>query len=194
VDTTLPSHSAPDGEKLNLGYNEEGNSAANFTGNAIMTNTIARRLGLGFALLMTCVPLIAAATAQQQPAFKPQYFNGKVVPLATVLEKQGAKLDADAAAHWMALVAEDGKIYPLIKDDGSRMFFKDKTLLNRSVRLTGRLIPETQLLQVVNVHSYVKGQLCEVYYWCDICSIRGYELTNCGCCGDIMVLKEVPLK
>ncbi len=41
------------------------------------------------------------------------------------------------------------------------------------MRLTGRLIPGSTLLQVVNVHSYVKGKLHEVYYWCDICTIRG---------------------
>jgi hypothetical protein len=159
-----------------------------------MTHCMRRRAGLLLALLMTGVPVAFGASAQQQPAVKSKYFNGKVVPLATVLDKQGAKLDADAAAHWMALVADDGKVYPLIKDDGSRMFFKDKTLLNRPMRLTARLLPDSQLLQVVNVHSYVKGQLHEVYYWCDICSIRGYELTKCGCCGDIMVLKEVPVR
>ena len=148
-----------------------------------------RRLGLLVAVLMACMP----AAAQQPPA-KMQYFNGKVVPLATVLEKQGVKLDADAADHWLALVADDGKVYPLIKDDGSRMFFKDAKLLNRPMRLTARLLSGSQMLQVVNVHSYLKGQLHEVYYWCDICSIRGYELTKCGCCGDIMVLREVPAK
>jgi hypothetical protein len=159
-----------------------------------MTSTQRRRLGLIVALLLPCATALGSTAAQDQPAFKTEYFRGKVVPLATVLEKQGAKLDADAAAQWMALVGDDGKIYPLIKDDGSRMFFKDKTLLNRPMRLTARKVPGSQLLQVVNVHSYVKGELNEVYYWCDICSIRGYELGNCGCCGAIMVLKEVPLR
>src|SRR5271163_2332881 len=81
-----------------------------------MFKTCRRRLGLFVALLMTCVPTVA-----QQPQAKTQYFNGKVLPLATVLEKQGVKLDADAADHWMALVADDGKIYPLIKLDGSTL-------------------------------------------------------------------------
>jgi hypothetical protein len=154
-----------------------------------MSQTQRRRFGVIAALLMTCVPTVVAARAQQ-PAFKTQYFNGKVVPLAAVLEKQGAKLDADAAAHWMALVGDDGKIYPLVKDDGSRMFFKDKALLNRPMRLTARLLPESQMLQVVHVHSYHKGELYEVYYWCDTCSIRTYELGDCSCCGAITVLRE----
>jgi hypothetical protein len=158
-----------------------------------MTSITRRRIGLGLALVLSCVPA-AFGRAGQAPAFKTEYFNGKVVPLAGLLEKQGAKLDSDAAEHWMALVTDDGKIYTLIKDDGSRMFFKDKTLQNRPMRLTARLLPETRMLQVVNVHSYIKEQLHEVYYWCDVCSIRAYEMGNCGCCGEKMVLREVPLR
>src|SRR5262249_15193582 len=99
-----------------------------------------------------------------------------------------------AAEHWMALVGDDGTIYPLVKDDGSRMFFKDKALLNRPMRLTARRIPQSQLLQVVKVYSYLKGELHEVYYWCDGCSVRAYEAGHCGCCGDKLVRKEVPLR
>jgi hypothetical protein len=123
-----------------------------------------------------------------------QFYNGKVKPLAAVLDKSGIKLDPEAAPQWLALVMDDGKVYPLIKDDGSRMFFKDARLLNRPMRLTARLFADTHLLQVVNVHSYQKGQLCEVYYWCDICTIRRHELNKCECCGGPMDLREVPVK
>lgn len=123
-----------------------------------------------------------------------QFFKGKVVPLADLLAKHGAKLDADAAPTWLALVTEDNKILPLVKDAGARMFFKDAKLLNRPMRLTGKLIPGAQLLQVINVHSIVQGKLHDVYYWCDICTIRGYEAGICDCCGDPMVFRETPAK
>jgi hypothetical protein len=126
---------------------------------------------------------------------KTEYYKGKVVPLAAILEKMAATLDADAAPYWLALVGDDGKIYPLVKDDGSRMFFNDARLLNRPMRLTGRLLPGSQLLQVLEVHSYnQKNQLQEVYYWCDICSIKRYEKKLCDCCGAPMELREVPIK
>ena len=125
---------------------------------------------------------------------KTSYFKGKVVPLADLLKKQGAKLDADAAPYSLALETDAGKIYPLVKDAGARMFFKDARLLNRPMRLTGRLVPNSTLLQVVNVHSYINGKLNEVYYWCDICAIRGYEAGVCSCCGGPMELREVPIK
>ncbi len=157
--------------------------------------TAKRRLGLLAALLLGLSPVLTAvATPRQGGGFKTAEFKGKVLPLAKVLEQRGAKLDPDAAPQWLALVTDDGKAYPLVKDDGSRMFFKDAKLLGRPMRLTGRLVEGTGLLQVVNVHSYVKGQLHEVYYWCDICSIRRNELNKCDCCGEILVLREAPVK
>jgi hypothetical protein len=125
---------------------------------------------------------------------KPETYTGKVKPLAELVAQIGSKLDADAAPHWLALVTDDGKIYPLIKDTGGRMFFVDKRLLNRPMRITGRLLPGTQLMQVLEVQTLIKGVPHEIYYWCDICTIRRNEKMFCECCGAMMDLKEVPLK
>ena len=159
-----------------------------------MRSAFSRRLGLCLAAALALSPVLLSRAGQAPSAPRDQFYKGKVVPLAGVLEKSGIKLDPDAAPQWLALVTDAGKVYPLIRDDGSRMFFKDRRLLNRPMRLTGRLFGDTHLLQVVNVHSFLKGQLHEVYYWCDICSIRGYELNKCDCCGGPMELREVPIK
>jgi hypothetical protein len=156
-----------------------------------------RRLGVGVALALGLCPFLAARTAQDSPAAKPktEFFTGKVIPLQDRLEKFGSRLTPEAAPHWLALVTKEDKVYPLIEDDGARMFFKDPTLRNRPMRLTGRLFAGTHLLQVVDVHSYdKKGRLCEVYYWCDICSIRRSAPGPCECCGQPMELREVPVK
>src|SRR5262249_60653756 len=109
------------------------------------------------------------------PAAKADGFSGKVVGLADVVAKAGGRRDADAAPYWLALAADDGKVYPLVKDAGSRLFFKDPALLGRPVRLTGRLLPGTGLLRVTAAHTVRKGEVCEVYYWCDVCSIKRGE-------------------
>jgi hypothetical protein len=153
-----------------------------------------RRLGIALALAVILAPVWFGLAAQESAGFKTQHFNGKVVGLSTVLAKAGVKLDADAAPQWLALVTDDGTVYPLIKDAGTRMFFQDPVLLDRPMRLTGRLVPKTSLLQAVNVHSYRQGKLHEVYYWCDICTIKGYEKVKCGCCGAPMELREVAVK
>jgi hypothetical protein len=144
------------------------------------------------ALALCVLPFaFTAAAAADQPT---SVFNGKVVPLADLVAKLGSQLDADAAPVWLALVTDDGKVYPLIKDDGARMFFQDERLRGRPMRLTGRLLPGSHLLQVVEVRSVKNGQLNEVYYWCDICAIKRFEKKKCDCCGGPMELREVPVK
>jgi hypothetical protein len=149
------------------------------------------RIGLLLAATVAAVPLLLAGLAEPAPpAPKTEELTGKVVPLAGPLEKFGAKLDADAAPAWLALVTEDGKTYPLIKDSGSRMFFKDAKLQDRPVRLTGRMFGDTRLLQVLSVRTLVKGVLHEPYYWCDVCKIKRLEPNACDCCGAPLEFRE----
>jgi|SRR4051794_5645112 len=156
-----------------------------------MTPT-ARRAALLLAMALMTVP--AWLRSEDSASTKKiDYFKGRVVPFAEHLAKQGAKLDADAGPAWMVLVADDGKVYPLLKDASSRMFFQDAQLLHRPMRLTGRLVPGSGVLQVINVHSYKDGKLHEVYYWCDICTIRSYEAGICDCCGGPVERREVPV-
>jgi hypothetical protein len=160
-----------------------------------MTFSLRVRLCLVVFLCLILGLFLFRPAGAADEAAKTRQIDGKVVPLAGLLEKIGSKLDREAASHWLALVSEDGKVYPLIPDDGSRLFFKDPHLQNRPMRVTGRLFQDTRLLQVVSVNSIVKGELHEIYYWCDICSIRRNELLpRCDCCGGPLQLREVPVK
>ena len=161
-----------------------------------MRHSITRRIVATSAIAASvALTIIALAPARSdEPQSKPSFFNGKVVPLKEIVEKIGSKLDADAEPSWLALVTDKGDIYPLIKDEGSRMFFKDATLLKRPMRLTGKLLPKSTLLQVLEVHSMKDGTLHDIYYWCDICSIKRYEKKICDCCGGPMELREEPVR
>lgn len=123
-----------------------------------------------------------------------EYFTGKVVPLADVLAKSGLTLDKAEAAKLLALLVDDGKVYPLRNEENGRMFYSDKTLLNRPMRLTAREVGAGHFLQVFQVHSIIKGELHEVYYWCDICTIKRHEKKDCECCGAPMELREEKVK
>src|SRR5438552_3701034 len=147
------------------------------------------RVSLVLCLGMAAVPLFGLPAQDARPN---QHFTGKVVPLADVPAKTRPKVDAESATH--ALVTEDNKVYPLLKDASSRMFAKDERLVNRPMRLTARLDPKTNMLQVINVHSLKNGKLHDVYYWCDICTIKGFEKGICDCCGGPMELRELPGK
>jgi hypothetical protein len=148
-----------------------------------------RRLALLLALLFALAPFFAAAAPKKLDSF-----SGKVVPLSKVLAKAKIDLDPDAAAHWLALVTADGKVYPLIKNAGSRAFFQDKSLHDRPMQLLGRVVEGSQLLQVNTINSVIEGKVHDLYYWCDICSIRRPEKNACECCGGAMELREVPMK
>lgn len=153
-----------------------------------------RRLGLLLALGFALMPLCGGRAGDNKPAAKPEYYHGKVVPLADILAKSNIKLDGDAAPYMLLLQADNGKLYPLVKDTGSRMFFKDAKLLNRPMRLTATKVANAEFLQVINVKSIVKGQLHEPYYWCDICTIKRFEAGDCDCCGAPFEFREVPFK
>lgn len=149
----------------------------------------------GWLVLITLFACLAPVlAAPRNPREKTQFYKGQVIPLAEIVTKSGGKLDDDAAPFSLVLKTDDGKVYPLVKDDGSRMFFKDARLLRRPMRLTAQLVPGSQMLQVVEVHSYHNNQLHELYYWCDICAIRRLENKICDCCGAPMELVEKPLK
>lgn len=150
-------------------------------------------------LLLAALAALAAAppslgqSADLAPAPKSglTVLEGKVVPLADVVKKAGGKLDADAGPTSLVLTS-GGKVYPIVKDDGSRLFFNDKSLLNRDMRLIVKALPGSQVLLVRSVRSLVKGKPHEVYYWCDVCSIKRGEKNICECCGGPMELREEP--
>lgn len=144
--------------------------------------------------------IVLAMPTSDAPKNKPgtvksELFVGKVIPLADLLKKFGSELDPDAAPHWLALETKEGKLYPIIKDAGGRTFYRDPKLHHRPMQVHGRLLPGSQLLQVLQVHSLKDGKPHEVYYWCEICSIKRHALDKqCECCGGPMELREVRIK
>ena len=149
-----------------------------------------KRFGLLFVAVLVAIPLVWSAP----PEAKTEEFAGKVVPLADVLDKLGVKIDKDAAAVSLALSTGDGKTYLIVKDSGSRMFFKDTQLQYRPVVVTGRLVGDIKLLQILTVRTVVKGVRHEPYYWCDICKIKRFEPNACDCCGAALEFREVPVE
>src|SRR5438128_4443 len=90
-----------------------------------------KRVVIATAMLSAALAALIAIAQDAPPGKDLQYFKGKVISPADLLAKRDAKLDADAEPYWLALQTDDGKILPLVKDAGSRMFFKDAKLLNR---------------------------------------------------------------
>jgi hypothetical protein len=132
-----------------------------------------------FSIGSAILPLLALAEDTEPDKLKTELFTGKVVR-------------TDKATSGVALAADNGKLHPLIKDGGSRMFFSDPALLNRPMRLTAVRVEDA--LRVMAVRSVRNGKLHDVYYWCDICAIRRNEKMICECCGGPMELTEEPVE
>ncbi|MSU77520.1 MAG: hypothetical protein EXS16_05410 [Gemmataceae bacterium] len=153
-----------------------------------------RRIALLLTFVFALLPLAGGWAGGTKSSDANRIFDGNVMPLAEALAKSGTKIDADTAPYLLVLRTSDGRLHPVIKDEGSRMFFKDAKLLNRPMRLTARLVPNSPYLQVITVHSLVKEKLHDIYYWCDVCVIKRYEAGICDCCGDAMVFREEAVK
>jgi hypothetical protein len=139
--------------------------------------------------------LIVVSLTAPQDAKKPALttFHGQVISLAEHYKKQGIEFDEEAAPQWLALKTDDGKLYPLVPDGGAKLFLRDKQLLNRPVRIEGRILPGTQLLQIVIAYTMKDGKPHEVYYWCEVCAIKRYAQNKgniCDCCGGQMERRE----
>jgi hypothetical protein len=140
----------------------------------------------------TC-PWFAGFVLSADPEQQSQEFGGRVVSMAALLKEAGATPDTDVETLLLALVQKDGSIKPILKDAGSRMFFKDRQLLDRPVILRGRLVGRTPYLQVFQVFTIVQGRRHEPFYWCDICKIKRFEPNACDCCGAPLEFREEPV-
>lgn len=103
-----------------------------------------------------------AGMAEPPVAAKPAAvaFDGKVVLVSSLKTKPAGTFAAEA----VALVADDGKVYPIETGDAAKKLVLDKGLHDRPMKLTATLTT-TNSLKVTKVQSVVKGQLHDIDYW-----------------------------
>jgi hypothetical protein len=115
--------------------------------------------------------------------FTTRSLRGKVVFMAEAMQRRyGVQTDADAGEQIVALEAQDGRLYPIVKDFRGRGFLLDSRLRNIDMDLLVRQYEGSPMVQVVRVYTLKDGRKYELDYWCDICAIPMYELKACECC------------
>lgn len=156
----------------------------------------------GLATLFT----LTTAFAEEQPiqpqpeppAISPNAVTlaGVVTPLTRALAQRGIEhdKDVDVSDSTLTLSGNDGKLFLIIKNEGSRALFKDAELLGRQIQLVGVQVEGTQLLKVERIRTIVDGKLMEVDYWCEKCALRYSEPGICICCGMDALRRELPVK
>lgn len=141
-----------------------------------------------------------AAETKDSPAkktaakFELIQLRGSVVSYKQALEeKLGITLVESWGEDLYALFTDDGRVLPILPTEGARFFYKDERARHRPMEVTARVYEKTPGLQVIEVRSIKEGKLQEIYYWCDICSIKMYYLKDCDCCQGIIELREHPV-
>ena len=130
---------------------------------------------------------------------KPTLFEerGKLVCL---VEEMKEKYQAQASpihehlAGFRVEGAAGARYVTLYRNALSEALFVDKRFKERELRLTGRVFPSSSLLEVSRFQWYRDGMLHDVYYWCEVCAIRGVDPGACVCCQEKVELRESPAK
>ncbi len=88
----------------------------------------------------------------------------------------------------------EGRIYTLIKTRQSEALFMDQRLHQRELIIKGRQFPGSQVVEATFIQSVHQGRMHELYYYCDICSIKALTPEICSCCREPVRLVEEPAK
>jgi len=89
---------------------------------------------------------------------------------------------------------ESGNVYTLLRTHQSVALFLDTNLQSKTLLLKGRVWLGTETFEVTgNLHSIRDGKTNELFYYCNICAIKGIEPGPCMCCREPVELVEEPV-
>jgi hypothetical protein len=137
----------------------------------------------------------ATAADDASAAYQTETLRGRVVFLADALdEKYHITTVPEAKERTLALLADDGQLYPLVEVVRGRAFRADKRLRAMHVELLVRRYDKSPVVQVIRVFELADDGKYEIDYWCDICSIAMFELKACECCQGEIELRRQKVK
>lgn len=87
-----------------------------------------------------------------------------------------------------------GEVYTLVSNRTSAALFIDTNLLSKTLLLKGKVLPQRRFEVTGNLHSIKDGKVQELYYYCDVCAIKGIDPGPCMCCQEPVHLVEKPVK
>ena len=154
--------------------------------------------------LLTLALLAAGPVATARPpassersgvAPEPQLveLRGRVVCLAEEMSKLYQTDLPTNHEHLFGFKTKEGKFYTLLRTKTSEALFADERLHKKELILRGRTFPNSQVLDVIGMRSVRDGVVCDLFYYCDICSIVTIVPGPCMCCRDPVELVERPI-
>jgi hypothetical protein len=143
---------------------------------------------------------VLLAVALQAQAEKPAAFveRGRLVCLLEEMKEKYQAQVAPSHEHLLGFRVEDkgapggARYVTLYRNAGSEALFVDRRFKEHELRLYGRVFPSSSILEISRFQWYRDGKLMDVYYWCEVCSIRGVDPGPCFCCQGKVELRESP--
>lgn len=89
---------------------------------------------------------------------------------------------------------EAGAVYTLVSNRTSSALFIDTNLQARTLLLKGKVLPQRRFEVTGNLHSIRDGKVQELYYYCNVCAIKGIDPGPCMCCQEPVHLVEKPVQ
>lgn len=137
---------------------------------------------------------VNAGVKEETRPFEVVRLRGKVVPYHDAMaERFRIRFVEEIGKDMLALAVEDGRLLPILPTDAARIFYFDERTRQRPMEITARVYRDTPGLHVLEVHAVKNDKREEIYYWCEICSIKMYYLKQCDCCQGPIELREHPV-
>lgn len=117
---------------------------------------------------------------------------GRVLPMPEILALKKVKADSEPLEKQVALLGDDGRAWPILSDEGGRLFFLDKQMLHRRARLKLKTTSDMPFAQVISVEIEHEGKWRVPQYYCDVCTIAVRYPQICLCCQGPMEFRLKP--
>ena len=130
--------------------------------------------------------------ADDRPSGRNETVEGVVRSLESIALEKGVPGDAEALAGLMAVVTTDGRVIPVLSDEGGRVFYLDKAMRDREVRLKILARPDFPAVEVIQAEVRHEGRWRIPQYYCDVCTISVRYPQICLCCQGPMEFRYKP--
>jgi hypothetical protein len=121
--------------------------------------------------------------------------RGRVVCLTEELQRS-FQLTPDCAArgHVYSLRTDDGQFHPFLPTELAAAIWLDARVRERELQVTARPFPPTDFIEVIKLQSWRFGKLCDLDYYCDVCSVATHKPGPCVCCQEPVQFRETPVE
>ena len=108
--------------------------------------------------------------------------------------RAGDKALPSAHEHVWGFKAADGKLFTLRRGRFSEAIWLDKRIRARELHPRLRLTPGARDSEVLTLRSIRNGVVQDLYYYCDVRSIKSVSPEPCYCCQGSVELVEKPFR